>query len=135
MVFAESAHAVDEVDSVALVARPQIQAPFAEPVPPRMLARYATLSRRLYERLGPLARGLRSGAAAGESELRQLLEEVERERLVGTGSAAAHSRPSARCVRGLTVERAGHRLWVINAGETGDALVMGCGWSIDEYEA
>ncbi len=31
--------------------------------------------------------------------------------------------------------RAGHRLFAINGAETGDALVLRCGRSLDEYEA
>ena len=120
---------------VPLEARPQIQALFAEPVPYRKLVGYAALCRQLYERLGPLARVLRAGAAAGDSELRQLIDTVEQERLLGTASIAAHLSAVGALRPGLTVERAGHRLWAINAGETGDALVLRCGWSLDEYEA
>ncbi len=124
-----------DLDAVPLEARPAIQALFAEPVPARKLARYATVCRQLYERLGPLARVLRAGAAAGDSELQHLVDTVERERLVGTASIAAHLSALGALRPGLTVERAGHRLWALNAAETGDALVVGCGWSLDEYEA
>ena len=120
---------------VPLEARPAIQALFDEPVPSRKLARYATICRQLYERLGPLARVLRAGAAAADSDLRQLLDTVERERLVGTASIAAHLSAVGALRPELTVERAGHRLFAINAAETGDALVLRCGWSLDEYEA
>jgi len=123
-----------DLDPVPLRARPSIQALFDEPVPPRKLARYATLCRQLYERLGPLARVLRAGAAAGDSELRHLVDTVERERLDGTTSIAAHLSALGALRPGLTVERAGHRLWALNAAETGDALVLRCGWSLDEYE-
>jgi AcrR family transcriptional regulator len=124
-----------DLDPVALEARPVIQALFNDPVPSRKLNRYATLCRELYERLGPLARVLRAGAAAGDSELDQLLDTVERERFVGTASIAAHLAAIGALRRELTVERAGHRLFVISAAETGDALVLRLGWSLDEYEA
>ena len=78
---------------------------------------------------------LRAGAAAGDSDLQQLIDTVERERRVGTAWIAAHLSVVGDLRPGLTVERAGNRLWVINSGETGDALVLGCGWSLDEYEA
>lgn len=123
-----------DLDPVPLEARPSIQALFAEPVPSRKLARYAALCRQLYERLGPLARVLRAGATAGDSELRHLVDTVERERLVGTASIAAHLSALGALRPGLTVERAGHRLWALNAAETGDAFVLRCGWSLDEYE-
>lgn len=124
-----------DLDPLPLKARPQIQAVFAEPVSTRKLVGYAALCRQVYERLGPLARVLRAGAAAGDRELQQLIDTVEHERLLGTASIAAHLSAVGALRPGLPVEHAGHRLWVINSGETGDALVLRCHWSLDEYEA
>jgi AcrR family transcriptional regulator len=124
-----------DLEPVPLVARSEIRALLDDPVPVNKLNRYAALSRQLYERVGPLARVLRAGAAAGNHDLIQLRETVERERLRGTSSIAAHLSEVGALRPDLTVTRAGHRLWVINAGETGDALVLACGWSLDEYQA
>ena len=123
------------LDPVPLEARPAIQALFDEPLPARKLTRYAILCRELYERLGPLARVLRAGAAAGDADLQTFVDTVERERLRGTASIATHLAAVGALRRELTVERAGHRLFAINAAETGDALVLRCGWSLDEYQA
>jgi hypothetical protein len=123
-----------DVEPLPLAARSEIRALLDDPVPTQKLDRYAGLSRQLYERVGPLARVLRAGAAAGDDDLVQLLATVERERLRGTSRIAAHLAEVGALRPGLTVARAGQRLWVINAGETGDALVVGCGWSLDEYE-
>ena len=78
---------------------------------------------------------MRAGAAAGDPELQQLLDTVEGERLVGTARIAAHLSAVDALRPELTVEHAGHRLWAINAAETGDGLVLRCGWSLDDYEA
>ena len=123
-----------DVESVPLAARSEIRALLDDPLPAHKLNRYAALSRQLYERVGPLARVLRAGAAAGDDDLVQLHTTVERERLRGTSSIAAHLSEVGALRPDLTVTRAGQRLWVINAGETGDALVVGCGWSLDEYQ-
>jgi AcrR family transcriptional regulator len=124
-----------DLDPAPLDARAEVQALFAEPVPSRKLTRYAALSRQLYERLGPLARVVRAGAAAGDEDLQVLLETVERERLLGTARIAAHLSAVDALRPGLDVERAGHRLWVVNAGEIGDGLILRCGWTLDEYQA
>jgi AcrR family transcriptional regulator len=124
-----------DVEPIPLAARPEIRALLDDPVPAHKLNRYAALSRQLYERVGPLARVLRAGAATGDNDLVELLRTVERERLRGTTSIAAHLAEVGALRSDLTVTRAGHRLWVINAGETGDALVIDCGWSLDEYQA
>jgi AcrR family transcriptional regulator len=124
-----------DVEPVPLDGRSAIRALLDDPVPRHKLRRYAALSRQLYERVGPLARGLRAGAAAGDDEMVHLLETVEHERLRGTTSIAAHLSKVGALRPELSVSRAGQRLWVINAGETGDALVIGCRWTLDEYQA
>ena len=124
-----------DLEPLPLQARPELEALHAEPMPSRKLEGYASLCRRMYERLGPLARVLRAGAAAGDSDLQQLIDTVERERSIGTAGIAAHLSAVGALRPRLTVDRAGHRLWVINSGETGDALVLRCGWSLEEYEA
>jgi len=123
-----------DLDPVPLGAREEVRLLLAEPDPQRKLTRYAALSRQLYERLGPLARVLRAGAAT-EPELRSLLDTTETERLTGTTRLATHLDAVGALRPGLTVERAGQRLWVINSGETADSLILRCQWTLDEYEA
>jgi len=122
-----------DLDPVPLGKRPQVQELRAETDPARKLALYARLSRQVYERLGDLARALRMGAAASP-EVRQLIDTTEQERLSGTTSLASHLDAQGALRPGLTVDRAGQRLWALNAGELGDGLVLRCGWSLDEYE-
>jgi hypothetical protein len=71
---------------------------------------------------------------AGDVELHPRVDILERERLAGTASLVAHFDAVGALRPRLTVDRAGHRLWAINSGETGDALVLRCRWSLDEYE-
>jgi AcrR family transcriptional regulator len=124
-----------DLDPVPLGDRPQFQELLAEPDPSRKLALYARLSRQIYQRMGTLARVLRAGAAAGDAELQQLIDVTERERLRGTTSLAAHLDAVGALPPGLTVERAGHRLWALNAPELADGLTSLCGWTLDEYQA
>lgn len=122
-----------DLDPVPLRERPQIQALLAEPDPARTLAGYARLSREVYERLGPLARVLRAGAA-GDPVLQRLIDTTERERLTGTTALAAHLDDHGALRPGLTAARAGQRLWALNGGEVADGLVLRCGWSLEEYQ-
>lgn len=122
-----------DLDAAPLSARPQIQALLAEPDPARKLAVYARLSRQIYERLGPFARVLRAGAA-GDSDLQQLIDTTERERLTGTTALATHLDAQGALRPRLTAARAGHRLWVLDGGEVADGLVLRCGWSLSEYQ-
>lgn len=124
-----------DLDPVPLSGRPQLQALLAEPDPARKLAMYAEISRRVYHRLGTLARVLRAGAAAGDAELQRLIDATDRERLAGTANLATHLDLSGALRPGLTAERAGHRLWALNALEVADGLTLRCGWTLEEYQA
>jgi AcrR family transcriptional regulator len=122
-----------DLDPVPLGARSPVRDVLAEPDPARVLVAYARLSRDVYERLGPLARVLRA-AAVGDPEVAQVVDTTERERLAGTTSLATHLDGRGALRPGLSVERAGHRLWVLNGGEVADGLVLRCGWTLDDYE-
>ena len=124
-----------DTEPVSLADRPDMRALFADPDPRAKVARYARLSRQIYTRLGAIARVLRAGAAAGDHDLQTLVATTARERLVGTARLANHLAQAGALRPGLTVERAGHRLWALTAPELADGLTLECGWTLDELEA
>jgi AcrR family transcriptional regulator len=124
---------VGDLEAVPLRLRPEMQELMGEPDPAVILRLYARLSRQVYERLGPLARVLRAGAA-GDGSLLQLIDTTEGERLTGTTALAAHLHTMGALRANLTPESAGQRLWALNGGEVADGLTLRCGWSLDEYE-
>jgi AcrR family transcriptional regulator len=125
---------VGDVEAVPMNLRPQMQELMAEPDPHSALLLYARLSRQVYERLGPLARVLRAGAA-GDENLRRLIDTTEGERLTGTTALATHLHARGALRADLTPTSAGQRLWALNGGEVADGLTLRCGWTLDEYEA
>ena len=125
---------VGDLEAVPMMLRPEIQEMRDEADPAVVLRLYARLSRQVYERLGPLARVLRAGAA-GDATLLQLIDTTEGERLTGTTALAAHLHAMGALRADLTPASGGQRLWVLNGGEVADGLTLRCGWSLDEYEA
>jgi AcrR family transcriptional regulator len=123
-----------DAEQVPMSARPPFQAILDDPDPHGKLQRYAHVSREIYDRLGPVARVLRAGAAAGDADLQQLVETTEQQRLTGTALLARHLDELGALRPGLSVEAAGHRLWALNAPELADGLTLRCGWSLDELE-
>jgi AcrR family transcriptional regulator len=123
-----------DAEQVPMSARAPFQAILDDPDPHGKLQRYAHVSREIYDRLGPVARVLRAGAAAGDADLQQLVETTEQQRLTGTALLARHLDELGALRPGLSVEAAGHRLWALNAPELADGLTLRCGWSLDELE-
>jgi AcrR family transcriptional regulator len=122
-------------EPVAFADRPAARALRAETDPRRVLAGYAAVSRQVYGRLGPVARVLRAGAAAGDADLVRLIDVTENERLAGSLAVCRHLAALGALRDDVPLERVAQRLWTITSGEQGDGLVVRCGWSLDEYEA
>lgn len=126
---------VGDDEPVPLNLRPEIAAIIAEPDPRRKIAAYVRLGRRLTERIGPLVARLQAGAAAGDTDLVELVATTQRERLVGTLGIARHLAEIGALRPGLTAERARDIIWVFFAPETINRLTTDRGWSFDEAEA
>ena len=123
-----------DFDPVPMAERPGFQAVAADPDPRGKLARYAALSRAMAERAGPLTSALLAAARAGEPELREFAATIDRERLAGATALAAHLAEAGALAPGLPVERARDLIWLHTAPDTYRLLVLGLGWSLDEYE-
>jgi AcrR family transcriptional regulator len=122
-------------EPVPIAERPAFQAMLAETDGRRCLARYATLSRELWERAGPLVARLLSQAAAGDADLRAFADTAERQRATGTAMVARHVAERFGLRPGLTVQEAGDVLWTLTAPEVLQRLVARRGWSLDRAEA
>jgi AcrR family transcriptional regulator len=122
-------------EPVPIAERPAFQAMLAETDGRRCLARYATLSRELWERAGPLVARLLSQAAAGDADLRAFADTAERQRATGTAMVARHVAERFGLRPGLTVQEAGDVLWTLIAPEVLQRLVARRGWSLDRAEA
>ena len=101
----------------------------------RCLARYAGLSRQLWERAGPLVVKLLSQAAAGDADLRAFADTAEGQRAAGTAVVAGHVAERFGLRPGLMVQEAADALWTLTAPEVLERLVVRRGWSLDRAEA
>jgi AcrR family transcriptional regulator len=124
---------VGDDEPIPFAERPEAVALRAETDPRRLLAGYALLGRGLVERLGPLLRVLVGGARAGDPELRDFVDTVNRERLAGSTQIVAHLAGMGALRPGLSQERARDAIWMLNSVEVWSLLTEQRGWSGDEY--
>lgn len=75
------------------------------------------------------------GSARGEPEFRELLQGLEREKQWGIGNLVASIAARGHLRAGLTEARAVDLLMVLTSEEIFHLLVVGRGWSPDDYEA
>jgi AcrR family transcriptional regulator len=122
-------------EPVPIAERPAFQAMLAETDGRRCLARYAGLSRQLWERAGPLVVKLLSQTAAGDADLRAFADTAEDQRATGTAVVAGHVAERFGLRSGLTVQEAADALWTLTAPEVLERLVVRRGWSLDRAEA
>jgi hypothetical protein len=126
---------VGDEEPVPLAERAEIQAIIAEPNPRQKLAMYAALGRKLVERIGPLLSVLFSGAKAGDPELAEFAATTARERLIGVSGLVGQLDAVGALRPGLGVDRARDIVWTLIAWEVYELLVIGRGWSLDDWEA
>jgi TetR/AcrR family transcriptional regulator, regulator of autoinduction and epiphytic fitness len=118
---------------VAVEERPAIRAIIDETDPRRKIARYAATQPGIHRRAGPLLRAL-SGAMALDPALKELWDEIERDRRSGQGRFAASLVAGGVLRPGLSEEEAGDIIWLLCSLAVHDQLVMGRGWSPERYE-
>jgi AcrR family transcriptional regulator len=124
---------IGDDDPVPLFERPEVMALREETDARALLTAYAVLGRELAERLGPLLRVLVAGARAGDPELREFVDTVNGERLVGSGQIAHRVAELGALRPGLTEERARDAIWMLNSVEVWSLLTEQRGWTGGEY--
>ena len=120
---------------IPLADRPEVRTLEQEPDPRRFLVGFGDLAGQMLTRLGPLLAVVIEGAAAGDADLRGLLETADRERLIGARGWVGHLAGLGALRPGLTVERARDILWAVNSVHTWHLLVRTRGWTNQEYAA
>lgn len=124
---------VGDDEPVPFAERPEVRALHAETDPRRFLMGYAALGRTLSERLGPLLRVLMAGARAGDPELREFVDTVNGERLVGAQMTVQRLAELGPLRDGVDAERARDSIWTLNSVEVWSLLTEQRGWSGAEY--
>jgi AcrR family transcriptional regulator len=112
--------------------RPAIQAIIAEPDPRGQLALYAATQPGIHARSGPLLRVL-IGAASADSELAEVWQDLEAERLAGMMRFAQLLADHGVLRPDLSLEDARDTLWTLNSLAVHDLLVVQRGWSAERY--
>jgi AcrR family transcriptional regulator len=107
----------------------------SEPDPRRCLAWYAVGERVTNERVGPLLMVIHNQAAAGDRDLRTLVEQLERDRLASIEAFVRHLAIRFGLRPGLTTGRAADMVWALTTPEMADRLVRRRGWDWDQFEA
>jgi AcrR family transcriptional regulator len=124
---------VGDDEPIPFADRPETIAMRAETDPRRFLSGYARLGRGLVERLGPLLRVLVAGARAGDPELREFVDTINGERLVGSTQIVERLVGLGALRPGLSQERARDAIWMLNSVEVWSLLTEHRGWSGEEY--
>ncbi|RJK94275.1 TetR/AcrR family transcriptional regulator [Vallicoccus soli] len=124
---------VGDDEPVPFAQRPATVEVMGRTDPRALLHGYAGLGLVLLTRLGPLLAVVTAGAAAGDPDLRALLERMDAQRLVGTAGVAARLDELGALRPGVDVERARDALWTLNSLAVWEHLVQRRGWSPQEY--
>lgn len=124
---------VGDNDPVPLAERPDVRALRAEPDAATLLRGYASLGRRVAERVGPLALQISAGAVAGDVDLVLMRDTTDAERLHGSEMVARRVAEIGALAPGLTVEAARDMIWTLNSIEVWHLLTALRGWSGERY--
>jgi AcrR family transcriptional regulator len=111
----------------------QAPVPALEPDPARKLTLYAQAIRRIHQRLAPLVQVLQQ-AAAEDTELRALWQEIAERRAANMGLLAGELAATGALRPGLSVAEAADVLWSMNSPEFYLLLVGQRGWDPDRYQ-
>jgi AcrR family transcriptional regulator len=125
---------VGDEEPIPLIERPEYQALIADTSARGKLIRYATISRVLSSRLGPLLDVLLSGAKSGDPDLREFAETIKRERLFGATEIVRQVRRTGGARADLDPDRARDLIWTLNSPEVYQLLSRDRGWTDDQYE-
>ncbi len=121
-------------EPIALNDRPEIARVRSQSSAPETLRAYASVSRLLFDRVGPLLGVVLAEGAGSDAEMADFLATIDRERRIGNTGVVEHLARTFGLPEGLTVERLVDHVWTLTAPDNGDRLVRRCGWTLDAYE-
>ena len=101
---------------------------------PATLRAYASMSRLIVSRVGPLVGMVLAEGAGADADLASFLAAIDRERRIGNTAVVRHIADQFGLPHGLSVDCAIDHVWTLTALEVADRLVRRCGWSWDDYE-
>jgi len=121
-------------DPTPMSERPQFLAMRDSPDPVAFMRAYASVSRMIFEHVGPLLGVLLEGGAGGDATLRAFVATIEGERRTGNG----HALDALQTTHGIPDPPGRATLhdivWTLTAPEVADRLIRRCGWTPDAYE-
>lgn len=120
---------VGDDEPVPFALRPEVQALYAQRDPAAFLHGYVAVALVLLDRLGPLVRVIRAGAAAGNPDLVAQLETLDAERLVGVSGVVRRLRELSPLRDGVDVEEARDVIWTLTSVEMWQLMIGLRGWS------
>ena len=123
-----------DLDPVPISARPAFRAMAAETDPYRVVQRYASISRDLISRMGPLAAVLLAAGQSGDGDVAALGDTLGRERFSGATGFSDHLAELGALAPGVTTEEARDVVWTLISPEVYRMLVLERGWSEPSYE-
>jgi len=112
--------------------RPAIRAVIEEPDSRRQVALYVATQPGIHRRAGPLLRALREGMAS-DRELRAVWDEMEAWRLDGQGRFVTMLANKGALRPELSAQRARDVVWTLCSLAVHDLLVLGRGWTAEQY--
>ena len=114
--------------------RPAIRAIREEPDPRTQIALYAATQPGIHRRAGPMLRAL-SDAKATDAELAGMWDELEAWRFAGQARFVAMLAERGALRPDRSIAQASDILWTLCSLALHDLLVLGRGWSAEQYEA
>lgn len=124
-----------DLDPVPIAARPAFRALASETDPQMVVQRYASISRDLVSRMGPLAAALLAAGHSGHGDVAALAETLGRERYFGATAVSDHLAGLGALAPGLTLEEARDIVWTLISPEVYRMLVLERHWSESGYES
>jgi AcrR family transcriptional regulator len=121
-------------EQIPLNDRPEIAQVLAQRTTAATLRAYASVSRMIFQRVGPLIGVVLTEGAGADAELGAFLATIDRERRVDNLSVVRHIAERFGLGDGVDLEQAVDHVWTLSSAENADRLVHRCRWSLDAYE-
>jgi len=123
-----------DLDPVPVAARPAFRALTSETDPHLVVQRYASISRDLLSRIGPLAAALLAAGHSGHGDVAALADTLGRERFFGATAVSDQLTTLGALAPGVTTDQARDIVWTLISPEVYRMLVLERHWSDTSYE-